>query len=41
MSNQTFCFGDGMEVKVIEAVKFPETFGCVKGVRTYIKADIV
>ena len=40
-SNRKFCFGDGVEVKAINSVKFPVTIGCVKGVRAYIEADIV
>ena len=38
-SNKTFCFGDGVEVKVIKSVKFPVTIGHVKGVSAYMETD--
>ena len=41
MSNRTFYFGDGVEVKAINSVKFPVTTGVIKGVRAYIEANIV
>ena len=34
-------FGDGVEVKLTKAFKFPGIIGCVIGVKTYIEADIV
>ena len=40
--NRTFCFGDGVEAKAINSVKFPVTIrGVVKGVRMYIEAAMV
>ena len=40
-SNRTFCFGDGVDVKAIKAVKFPVTLGGIKGGRDYTKTDII
>ena len=40
-SNRTFCFGDGVEVKAINLVKFLVTIVGIKGVREYIEVDIL
>ena len=39
-SHWTFCFGEVMEVKAINSVKFPVTIWGVKAVKAYIEANI-